>query len=125
MLKQNFSGEFKRVDAFSVFLQLLPRFCPSILPYISVHQKLSKELDIFYETILSYFGHSLFVPQKVVSDEKAAKNKINIKIMQSKNKTIHSCLIAKNASTIKAALAIHWKRAFSDKWKNTPGLLVA
>lgn len=34
-------------------------------------------------------------------------------------------LIAKKASTIKAALAIHWKRTFSDKWNMTPGLLVA
>lgn len=36
-----------------------------------------------------------------------------------------ACLIAKNASTIRAALAIHWNWAFSDRWNMTPGLLVA
>lgn len=39
--------------------------------------------------------------------------------------TWFSCLIVKKQSTIRAAFAIHWNLACSDKWNMTPGLLVA
>lgn len=37
-----------------------------------MHQKLSKQLDIFDETVFFYLGHSLLAPQEVVRHKEAA-----------------------------------------------------
>lgn len=43
------------------------------LPYVSVHQKLSKQFDILEKAIRFYLGHSLLAPQEIVGHEEAAK----------------------------------------------------
>lgn len=37
-----------------------------------MHQKLSKQLDIFVKTIFFYLGHSRLAPQEIVCHEEAA-----------------------------------------------------